>query len=138
MATTFYFNETTSAAPIDITSVATTGTKIIITNITRPVRKPVTRHKLEIPGRKGSWDFGGGVVRDFRITVNMAITANASSNLIPCAEAVSSALDGKHTLYFSDSTALTYEAQTYSEISFLTEGNGDVGRATIVFECDAT
>ena len=129
--TTFYFDGT------DITSVATTGTSIVVNSIRRPIRKSVTRHKLEIPGRKGSWDFGGGVERDFSITVGLIIISTASSNLMACVDAVDTALDGKATLYFSDSTGTTYQAQVYSEIALATEGNGDIGRATITFECDA-
>ena len=132
MATTFYFGGT------NITSVATTGTTIRISNVYRPIKKSVTRHKVEIPGRFGSWDFGGGVERDYQIKVGLIITANTVAQIMPCVDAIDAALRGKDTLVFSDSTTKTHQAQVYSASILTPEGPGNIARATINFECDAT
>ena len=131
MALTFYW----STVETDITGVATTGTKIILSNVYRPLRKPVTRHKVEIPGRPGAWDFGGSVERDYKITVDLIITASKSSDVMACAEAIDSTLDGREPLYFSDSTGTVHRAQIFSEITLTPEGLGNVARATLEFEC---
>jgi len=131
MATTFYWNDT------DIRDKAPQNTEIIISNIYRPLRKPVTRHKVEIPGRAGSWDFGGGVEMDFPVSVDIVITANDSAGVMSCAAAIEGELTGKGALKFSDRETVTYQAQTFSEITLTPEGAGNIARATIEFECDA-
>ena len=131
MAVTVTFDGT------DITSVATTGTEIIIGNISRPLRKPVTRHKVEIPGRAGSWDFGGGVERDYTVSIDITITGGTTTQIMTCAAALDTLLDGKGDLVFSDSPAVTHSAQIYSQIMLNPEGAGKIARATLQFECDA-
>ena len=131
MATTFTFGGT------DITNVATTGTKIIVSNVYRPLRKPVTRHKVEIPGRPGAWDFGGGVERDYNISVDLTITAAKTTQIMPCAEAIDTALNGKKVLTFSDNPTTKYSGQIFSGIDLTPELPGNVARATLIFECSA-
>jgi hypothetical protein len=134
MATTFYF----STAYTNITSVATTGVTIRVTNVYRPLIKSYTQHRVEIPGRTGSWDFGGGVQRDYTISVDLALTASKSSNIMATAAAIATLLQGKKgSLIFSDTTSVTHTAQIYDEIRLVPEGPG-VARATLNFECDAT
>jgi hypothetical protein len=135
MATTLFWNST------DIKKVATTGTQIIISNVYRPLRKPVTRHKVEIPGRPGAWDFGDstsfpGVERDYTVSVDLTITANRSSDVMACAAAIDSLLAGKEKFYFSDSTSTIHTGQIFSEIDLIPEEPGNVARATLIFECD--
>ena len=130
MATTFTFGGT------DITSVATTGTEIKINNIYRPLRNSVTRHKVEIPGKAGSWDFGGGVERDYTVTVDMTIVGGSVAQVMTCADAIDEALDGKEFLIFSDAPVKKHLAQIYSEITLSPKGSGNVVRATLKFECD--
>ena len=117
---------------------ATTGTQIILSNIYRPLRKPVTRHKVEIPGRKGSWDFEGGVERDYTVSVDLTITADRSSNVMACASAVGTFLAGKEDFYFTDSTGTTHTGQIFSEVDLTPEEPGNVARATLIFECHNT
>lgn len=135
MATTFYWSTSTNN---DIKDVAPSGSEIRIANVYRPLRKPVTRHKVEIPGRVGSWDFGGGVERDYTVSVDLIITGDRSSDVMACAEAVDTFLTGKEPLVFSDSTGTTHQAQIFSEITLTPEGPGNVARATLEFECDAS
>jgi len=131
MSTSFTFGTT------DIKTVATTGTEILINRIERPVMKPVTRHKVEIPGRAGSWDFGGGVARDFTITVQLTIAGGNSGQVMVCARAIETALEGKKALVFSDDATKTFQAQVYEMVMQEQLGVGSAVRATIVFECDA-
>ena len=134
MSFTFFY----STGQVDITSVATTGANIIISNIMRPLRKAYTRHKVEIPGRTGRWDFGGGVARDYIVSVDMIITASRSSDVQATAAAISTALNAKQAIIFSDSTSVTHTAQVFSEIRLKPQPPGNVARTTIDFECDAT
>jgi hypothetical protein len=131
---TFYF----STAYTDIKTMSTTGVTIHVTNVYRPLIKSYTRHKVEIPGRTGSWDFEGGVQRDYDISVDLAITATRSSSIMATAAAIATLLQGKKDwLIFSDTTGTTHTAQIYDEIRLVPEGPG-VARATLNFECDAT
>ena len=134
MATTFYY----STDYTDITTTATTGARIVIKNVHRPLRVGYTRHKLEIPGRTGSWDFGGGVARDYMVTVDMIIIGSRSSDVMATAAAVETALNAKQEIVFSDSTDVTHTAQIFSEIQLTPEGAGNIARATIEFECDSS
>jgi len=136
MATTFYW----STAQTDITGVAPTNSEIIISNVYRPLIKPMTRHRVEIPGRVGSWNFEGGVARDYTISVDLIITGARSSDIQACAAQIENTLsDNKpQPLVFSDSTGTTHQAQIYSEITLTPEGPGNVARATLEFECDAS
>ena len=129
--TTFTFDA------VDIKTVATAGTEILINRIERPVMKPVTRHKVEIPGRAGSWDFGGGVARDFTITVQLTIVGGNSGQVIACSRAIASALAGKKALIFGDDLTQSYQAQVYEMVMQEQLGVGSAVRATIIFECDA-
>ena len=134
MATTFYWGGTSTTH--DITDVATTGTRIVVSNVYRPLRQSVTRHKVEIPGKTGSWDFGGGVRRDYSISVDLIIVASKSSDVTACATALETALEGKENLIFSDSTSMVHTGQIFSEITMTPEGSGNIARATLEFECD--
>ena len=142
MATTFYWTtRSPSSAGVlgdNIKTKATTGSEIIISNVYRPLRKPVTRTKVEIPGRIGSWDFEDGVEQDYSVSVDIVITALKSSNVVACAEAVDTFLDGKQSLIFSDATGTVHTGQIYSEITLTPEGLGNVARATLEFECDTS
>jgi len=117
---------------------ATTGTQIILSNIYRPLRKPVTRHKVEIPGRRGSWDFGDGVERDYTVSVDLTIVATNSAGVMECAAAVDTFLNGKEDFYFTDSTGTIHKGQIFSEIDLTPEEPGNVARATLIFECHNT
>ncbi len=122
----------------DISTAETTGTEILVTRIARPLMPPVTRHKVEIPGRAGAWDFGGGVERDFLIPVDITIVAQHSSQIMPCQRKIADTLAGKGSLIFSDDTGQTYNAQVFEGIMPEPVGAGNVVRATIIFECDAS
>ena len=135
MAFTFYCS---SSDYTDITDRATTGATIVISNVYRPLRKAYTRHKVEIPGRAGAWDFGGGVARDYTISVDMIITASRSSDVMATAAAIQTKLDTKQSIWFSDSTGTRHIAQVFSEIMLTPEPPGNVARLTVDFECDAT
>ena len=137
MATTFFWSTSTDN---DIKDQAPAGSEIRIANVYRPLRKPMTRTKVEIPGRAGSWDFEMGVERDYTVSVDLIITGDRSSDVMACASAVETFLSGNEPqpLVFSDSTSVTHMAQIYSEITLTPEGPGNIARATIEFECDAS
>ena len=135
MAFTFYCS---SSDYTDITDRATTGATVVISNVYRPLRKAYTRHKVEIPGRAGAWDFGGGVARDYTISVDMIITASRSSDVMATAAAIQSTLDTKQSIWFSDSTGTRHIAQVFSELRLRPQPSGNVARVRINFECDAT
>ena len=122
----------------DILAQATTGTTIYLGRITpRPFKKAVTRHKVEIPGRKGSWDFGGGVERDYTIMAELFIKGDTSANVMACAEALATFLKGKEELIFSDAPTTVHVAEVYDEIPMDYEMDIRLGSITVVFECDA-
>ena len=112
--------------------------QIIIEEINRPLRKPVTRHKVEIPGRAGAWDFGGGVARDYIISVRLTIVGD-HDKVLECASNIDGFLDGKETLIFDDDPTVTYQARVFEGIMLEDDPQHDnnLARATIVFECDA-
>lgn len=132
MATSFTFGGT------DINTQAPEGVQIIIEEINRPLRKPVTKHKIEIPGKAGSWDFGGGVAQDYTIEVKITIAGDHDA-VLECARNIDSFLDGKETLIFTDEPAESHEAQVYEGIILEDDprNGSNVATATITFECDA-
>ena len=129
--TTFTFGGT------DIKTIASTGTEIIITSIKRPLKRPTTRHKVEIPGRPGAWDFGGGVARDYIVSVEIIIIGETSSKMLECARAIDTLLTGKDALVFSDDPTVTHQAQVFEGITLEPQKVSFIARATIIFECDA-
>jgi hypothetical protein len=123
---------------VSLASTAGSTEAIRINQIQRPIRKPVTRHKVEIPGRKGSWDFGGGVERDYSIVMNMTIVASNAANLQTAVKKIDTFFDGKKALIFSDDTGTIHTAQIYEMCLVTPVGLGNVARATINFECDSS
>ncbi len=119
----------------DITTVAPAGTQIVVATIQRPLRPPMTRHRVAIPGRAGSWDFGVDVQQDYTITVELVLTAEDSEGLVECAAAVAAELDGEMDLVFDDDEDTTHTARVYEQVNVETEGVPFAARVTIVFEC---
>ncbi len=119
----------------DIKDQAPTGAEIRITNIQRPIIYPVTRRKVDIPGRDYSWDFGDGDLEDYNIQVDIVITATTAEVAQECVEDVASFLTGKENLKFSDSDII-HHARIYSASMASPEGRGNVIRASFNFECD--
>ena len=108
---------------------------IMIPEIRRPVRPEVTRRKVEIPGRDGAWDFGQGRKRDFEIEVDFTIKANSSNELMEKKRSLSTFLDGKGSLVFTDDLDEVYQAQVFNKIITRKQVFSYVQSGTIVFEC---
>lgn len=121
----------------DIKEYAVEGTKILIRKIDFPLRQAITRHKVEIPGRPGSWDFGGGVKQDYHITIIIAIIGKDVEDVVATASVLESAFAAKGDLILSFWPSITHRAMVYDEIPMELEGPGGVGRVTLNFECDA-
>ena len=117
-------------------NVNTIVTKIMISEIRRPVRPEVTRRKIQIPGRAGSWDFGLGDKQDFNIEVDFNIVAASSGQLMTLMRSLSTFLDGKGSLVFSDDQSKTYTAQVYKIITPRKRVFSYACSGTIIFECD--
>ncbi len=122
MSVTFGGTDLTTLAGVKITRVA-------------PTRPSYTRHKVSIPGKPGSYDFGGNQPEDYEIIVDVLVTADSRSDLRTRINALFTALDGKKTL---TADGIFCEAQVYSEISMDEHVTGRWARGTIVFECDST
>lgn len=120
----------------DIKDQAPAGAHVRVNSVYRPLIYPVTRHKIQIPGRAGSWDFGGGVKQDYEITVDITIFGDTEEAVMDCVEVLSDFLSGKKDLIFSDKPDVTHTAEIYQGASLTHEGWGNVVRGTIVFECD--
>jgi len=122
----------------DIKDVAPPGSRINVTDVSRPVIYPRTRHKVKIPGRAGTWDFPGSVAEDYTVSVELAIIGDAMALAVECAEEVRGLIQGqKGTLVFSDQPEKEHGAEVYEAIMMRHDGAGNIIRASIVFECDA-
>ena len=110
---------------------STPGVRVI-----RPLKKSLSSHKIEIPQRAGSWDFECGVEQDYNITVEIVIIADTAENIMLCAKAIETYLDGKGQVRFTDDTAI-HEGQIYQGVYIYSDLIGNYGTATLVFECDA-
>ena len=123
---------------VDLTTAATGTTRMVISAVSRPIRKPMTRRKLAIPGRAGSYDFGVGVAQDYTITVSGHITGTTSANVQTALASLSALLAGKEDLVISDQPAVTHTAQVYDEIRISPRpGMSRAVDFAITFECDA-
>ena len=108
-----------------------------VNDVSRPLTKPYTRHKVKIPGRAGTWDFGGGVAEDYSVTVDVTIVAKSSEGAMLSAKAMQDSLEGKKLeITFTDQTSVTHTGQLYEAIMMSHDANGKVIRARLVFECD--
>ncbi len=104
-----------------------------ITNVT-PARPSYARHKVAIPGRPGSYDFGNAQAEDYAISVGITIVASGRSELRTRIDGLFTALDGKGTL---TTTGISCEAQVFDVVTFDENMAGTVARGTIIFECDS-
>ncbi len=105
-----------------------------ITNVT-PARPSYTRHKVSIPGRPGSYDFGNNQAEDYAISVGITIVASGRAQLRSRIDGLFTTLDGKGTL---TTTGISCEAQVFDVVTFDENMAGTVARGTIIFECDST
>ena len=118
-------------------SVKTAVPRIRITKIVRPVRPSYERNKIVIPGKDGTYDFGNNRKEDFLITVETVVVANTAAELQTQLKALSTFLDGKKSLVFSDDPSMTYQARVYDEVVASSDATARWARCLIVFECDA-
>ena len=118
-------------------SLRTSVPGISITGIARPARPSYERTKVVIPGRDGSYDFGNNRKEDFLITVEVVIEADSAKNLQTRIGTLSTFLDGKGNLVFSDNLSEVYTAQVYDEVAMAGDATARWARSLIIFECDA-
>lgn len=128
---TFSWNDT------DIKDYAVTGTEITIREYSFPLRKAITKHKVQIPGRAGSWDFGGGVEQDYNIRIVIAIIGDDVDKIMETADLLETAFSDKGELILSFRPNVIHYAKIYDEIPMDLEGPGGVGVVELNFECDA-
>ncbi len=105
-----------------------------ITNVT-PARPSYTRHKVSIPGRPGSYDFGNAQAEDYAISVGITIVASGRVQLRARINALFAALDGKGALVAS---GISCQAQVFDNVTFDESMAGTAARGNITFECDST
>ena len=110
---------------------------IMIPDIRRPLRPEYRKHKVEIPGRDGSWDFGVSERQDFNIEVDFNILSTTSSALMVSLRELDTFLTGKKELIFSDDTSVSYMARVYAMIALNKRVFSYAQSGTIVFECDS-
>ena len=115
---------------------AVTTARVVVRNVKRPLRPEHTKNKVEIPGKVGSWDFGGNVAKDFLIEVTVGLNATSTANLWTAVEAVATWANGKGELEFTDNSSKKYLAQVYSLIE-IDRPVAKAGTIRIIFECDA-
>jgi len=112
------------------------NTDLLVRSVDRPVREEITRHKIEIPGRHGSYDFGGGVRRDYNVTVNLIILAYTEEEIDTRINKIRNLLKGSKELIFSDSEII-HKAQIFESFSYDISGVGGSAEISIVFDCNA-
>ena len=105
-----------------------------IRNVT-PARPSYTRHKVQIPGKPGSYDFGNSQPQDFAITVSVIVVANDRFQLRARINSLFDALEGKGDLI---TDGISVQAKVYEPVIMEENITGNVARGDIVFECDAT
>lgn len=108
-----------------------------VTDIIRPTRPPRRRHKVELPGRAGSYDFGNSVAEDYSIQVAIVIQADTAAQLRTRAAALATWADGKGALSFSDAPSTVYQAQVFDEIQMSGPPSARSLRGIITFEVDS-
>lgn len=118
-------------------SLRTSVPGISITGIARPARPSYERNKVVIPGKNGTYDFGNNRKEDFLITVEVVIEADSAKNLQTRIGTLSTFLDGKGNLVFSDNPSKVYTAQVYDEVVMAGDATARWARGLVVFECDA-
>ena len=128
---TFSWNAT------NIQDLAATGVEILVRDLSFPLRQAISRHKVEIPGRAGSWDFGGGVKQDYNITIVIAVVGKDIDNIMTTLDSLEAALTDKGDLVLSFKPNVTHKAKIYDEIPVDLEGPGGVALVELNFECDA-
>lgn len=111
------------------------GAKVL--KISRPARPKYERNKVVIPGKDGSYDFGNNRKEDFLVTVEVLITGGTAQALRLNLRFLSTYLDGKGDLTFSDDPSTVYQAQVYDEVSTREDATARWARCLITFECDA-
>jgi len=129
--------ETFTFGGVDVKNNLPEGTELIVREVRRPLKKPKTRHKVAIPGRAGSWDFGGEVAQDFPVEVDITIFSDTYDKVMSAARQVASNLDGKELLIFDDDPTESYTAQVYEMIGMEAQQVANHVQATIIFDCDA-
>lgn len=122
---------------VDIRTLAANGTEILIRGIQFPLRQAITRHKVQISGRDGSWDFGGGDKQDYYIVATIAIIGNDIDDIMVTAATLKSAFASRGDLVLSFLPEVTHNAMVYDEIPMQIEGPGGVAEIEVNFECDA-
>lgn len=119
----------------DIKTHAPAGVEIIVRDVIRPMIKPKTSHKVSIPGRAHSWDFGGEVVIDFSIIVELLISAkNDYADALTCARTLETVLDGELQLIFDDEEDQQYTVKIFDVVNMNKEGTTGIA-LRIDFEC---
>lgn len=101
---------------VDLSSIEVSGAKLFITTVTRPIRKARTSHRLQIPGRPGTWDFGPGVEQDYTITVEAYMMAPTPEARMALANVLDTVLTGKGDLWIYDEPGKTHTATVEEEI----------------------
>jgi len=116
---------------------ATDNVKLLIRRVVRPLRQARRRHKVVIPGRAGTWDFGVGPPEDYTITVEITISGEEYGDAMNTVEALKGFLDGKGALIFGDQPDEVHTAEVYDQIDLDPQSIGATVYASIEFECDA-
>lgn len=124
------------APTVKFSQLPLTNAETLIVSVDRPQIKSRTIHRVSIPGRAGSYDFGGGVEQDYTIKIAIKVLGKNQAAVEPALNAIAAYFSGKKALVFDDTPTVTHTAQIYDEISAKTEG---VATATIevIFYCDA-
>lgn len=99
----------------------------------RTVLPEFRKYELEIPGKHGSWDYGGNTFAKRIITVTFSVVKNSFADLRQQIRKIAIWLAGEGKLIFDDEPQVYYEAKVYDPID-LTQIQTS-GEFSVSFEC---
>ncbi len=108
---------------------------VYVTHIIWPARTSYSRHKVKVPGKDGTYDFGGGTKDDYEIIIEITVLADNRSELRTRMDILGGALAGKESLSIGGDTI--GEAQVYDFVGFDEDVSGVFASGQVVFEVDA-
>jgi len=111
---------------------------IYVNDVVRPARPPYERNTVVIPGRNGTYDFGNNRKEDFDVEVEVTVTGASAAEVQTRVAQLTTWLEGKGTLVFSDASTVTYEAAVYDEVRLTGDASGRWVRGIIVFHCEGS
>jgi len=122
---TFSFNSIDSYADFQIVS----------KSVDRPILPSLTKREISVPGKQGTYDFGGGTYENRIVSVDIQFVGTSFNDLRLRARNIAAWLSQTtyKELIFLDEPDKFYLARIYDPVSL--ENFFRLGKATVQFEC---